>query len=91
MTTATTDLPLRPFGPTGLQVTSLCVGCAPLGTSLDCERALAAGFDDFMAGRASPRELAARVRSVARRIGQSRNRCRLVAVPSGARHAQGGR
>ena len=31
MTTAPSTLPLRPFGPTGLMVTSLCVGCAPLG------------------------------------------------------------
>src|SRR5262245_14720951 len=27
----TSPLSLRPFGPTGLQVTPLCVGCAPLG------------------------------------------------------------
>src|ERR671927_256976 len=31
MTTPTTQLPLRPFGPTGLHVTPLCIGCAPLG------------------------------------------------------------
>ncbi len=31
MTPATPALPLRPFGPSGLQVTPLCVGCAPLG------------------------------------------------------------
>jgi D-threo-aldose 1-dehydrogenase len=29
--TAPTALPLRPLGSTGLQVTPLCVGCAPLG------------------------------------------------------------
>ncbi len=31
MTSNTTNLSPRPFGPTGLQVTPLCVGCAPLG------------------------------------------------------------
>jgi D-threo-aldose 1-dehydrogenase len=31
MTINTTRLPRRPFGQTGLQVTPLCVGCAPLG------------------------------------------------------------
>jgi len=34
----------------------------------DAETALAAGFDDFMASRFSPRELAARVRALHRRI-----------------------
>ena len=29
-TTSTTDLPRRPLGPTGLEVTPLCIGCAPL-------------------------------------------------------------
>src|SRR4029453_3712721 len=31
MTTNSITLSLRPFGPTGLQVAPLCVGCAPLG------------------------------------------------------------
>jgi D-threo-aldose 1-dehydrogenase len=31
MTSATPALPLRAFGSTGLQVTSICIGCAPLG------------------------------------------------------------
>jgi DNA-binding response OmpR family regulator len=43
------------------------VGCAPTGTSDDSERALAAGFDDFVAGRAAPREMARRLRAVERR------------------------
>jgi DNA-binding response OmpR family regulator len=43
------------------------VGCAPDGTSEDSERALAAGFDDFVAGRAAPREMARRLRAVERR------------------------
>jgi DNA-binding response OmpR family regulator len=45
----------------------MLLGCAPLGEAADSERALAAGFDDFMAGRASPRELAARIRALSRR------------------------
>ena len=44
------------------------IGCAPSGTTQDSERALAAGFDDFVAGRAAPREMARRLRAVARRI-----------------------
>jgi DNA-binding response OmpR family regulator len=44
------------------------VGYTPQGTSADSERALAAGFDDFIAGRDSPREVSARVRAVARRL-----------------------
>jgi DNA-binding response OmpR family regulator len=43
------------------------VGCAPTGTSDDSERALAAGFDDFVAGRSAPREMARRLRAVERR------------------------
>lgn len=31
----TQELPKRPFGPTDLQVTSLCIGCAPLGDMPD--------------------------------------------------------
>jgi len=31
MSTSATSLPLRPFGPTDLRVTTLCIGCAPLG------------------------------------------------------------
>jgi DNA-binding response OmpR family regulator len=44
------------------------VGYSPQGVSADSERALAAGFDDFIAGRESPREVSARVRAVARRL-----------------------
>jgi D-threo-aldose 1-dehydrogenase len=29
------QLPLRPFGATGIQVTNLCIGCAPLGDMAD--------------------------------------------------------
>lgn len=43
------------------------VGCAPTGTNEDSERALAAGFDDFVAGRAAAREMARRLRAVERR------------------------
>ncbi|MBC8077847.1 MAG: aldo/keto reductase, partial [Chloroflexales bacterium] len=35
MATPPTALPARPLGSTGLQVTSLCVGCAPLGDMPD--------------------------------------------------------
>jgi D-threo-aldose 1-dehydrogenase len=35
MTTDTTGLPLRPFGQTGLQVTPICVGYAPLGDMVE--------------------------------------------------------
>jgi DNA-binding response OmpR family regulator len=44
------------------------LGCAPTGAAADSERALAAGFDDFVAGRESPRELAGRLRALARRL-----------------------
>jgi len=44
------------------------LGCAPSGTVDDSERALAAGFDDFVAGRRSVRELAGRLRALARRL-----------------------
>jgi DNA-binding response OmpR family regulator len=44
------------------------VGCAPEGGVGDSERALAAGFDDFMSGRISPRELSARLRALKRRL-----------------------
>jgi DNA-binding response OmpR family regulator len=47
------------------------IGYAPLGSAPDSERALAAGFDDFVAGRDSPREVSARVRAVARRMSGS--------------------
>jgi DNA-binding response OmpR family regulator len=50
------------------------IGYAPEGTSDDGERALAAGFDDFIAGRDSPRELSARVRAVSRRLRRVHNR-----------------
>ena len=46
---------------------TMLLGCAPTGDTQDSERALAAGFDDFMAGRTSARELAARVRALSRR------------------------
>jgi two-component system alkaline phosphatase synthesis response regulator PhoP len=44
------------------------LGCAPDGSASDSENALDAGFDDFVAGRASARELAARLRVLARRL-----------------------
>jgi DNA-binding response OmpR family regulator len=43
------------------------IGCAPTGNTEDSERALAAGFDDFVAGRAAPREMARRLRALERR------------------------
>lgn len=46
---------------------TLLLGCSPHGTVALGERALALGFDDFVAGRSSPRELAARLRALARR------------------------
>jgi DNA-binding response OmpR family regulator len=52
----------RASGPVGL------LGYAPLGSATDSEHALAAGFDDFVAGRDSPREVSARVRAIARRF-----------------------
>ncbi len=67
------------------------LGCAPEGSVADSERALAAGFDDFMAGRYSSRELVARLRALARRLHLGRPRAservrfgRLVL--DGARH-----
>jgi len=45
----------------------LLLGCAPEAHPVAAERALAAGFEDFMAGRRSPREVAARLRALARR------------------------
>jgi DNA-binding response OmpR family regulator len=50
------------------------VGYAPHGNAGDSERALAAGFDDFVAGRDSPREVSARVRAVARRLASASSR-----------------
>jgi hypothetical protein len=44
------------------------IGYAPGGTPVDCEVALATGFDDFVIGRTSTRELAARIRAVHRRV-----------------------
>lgn len=48
------------------------IGCAPTGSSEDSERALAAGFDDFVAGRAAPREMSRRLRAVVRRSAAAR-------------------
>ena len=47
----------------------MLLGCAPDANPVAAERALAAGFEDFMAGRRSPREVAARLRALARRAG----------------------
>jgi DNA-binding response OmpR family regulator len=47
------------------------LGCAADGDAEDSENALEAGFDDFVAGRRSARELAARLRVLARRQGAS--------------------
>jgi hypothetical protein len=44
------------------------IACAPAGTGADAEAPLAAGFDDAVIGGATPRELAARVRAVHRRV-----------------------
>jgi DNA-binding response OmpR family regulator len=44
------------------------LGCVPGGSPVDSEIGLAAGFDDFVAGACSTRELAARVRAVHRRV-----------------------
>ena len=44
------------------------MGCCPDGTQDDTEAALAAGFDDFVVTSISARELAGRVRALARRI-----------------------
>jgi DNA-binding response OmpR family regulator len=62
---------------------SAVVGCAPTGTTEDSERALAVGFDDFVAGRAPPREMARRLRAVDRRTRR--------AVPRGGRRERFGR
>jgi DNA-binding response OmpR family regulator len=55
----------------GREVRPGLLGCAPDGDTGDAEKALAAGFDDFVAGRASTRELAARLRAVHRRVNWS--------------------
>jgi len=44
------------------------LGCAPDGTTEDSERALGAGFDDFVAGRGGAREISARLRALVRRL-----------------------
>ncbi len=44
------------------------LGCAPEGDGNDREQGLAAGFDDFVAGAISIRELAGRMRGLARRL-----------------------
>ena len=62
---------------------SAVVGCAPTGTTEDSERALAAGFDDFVAGRAPAREMARRLRAVDRRVRR--------ALPRGGRRDRFGR
>ena len=54
----------------------LVLGCAPQGSAAVGERALAAGFDDFVAGRAPARELAARLRVLARCATGERRRAR---------------
>jgi DNA-binding response OmpR family regulator len=51
----------------GAAAPTLLLGCCPQGSADVSERALAAGFDDFVAGRSSPRELAARLRALSRR------------------------
>ena len=51
--------------------TTALIGCSPDGTVADSEHALAAGFDDFMIGRCSPREIVARLGALLRRL-QSR-------------------
>jgi hypothetical protein len=60
------------------------VGCIPDGVGPDAEAALAAGFDDFVVGEPSPRELAARLRAVHRRVhwpdGRRAGRLRFGAV-----------
>lgn len=48
--------------PTGL------IGASPGGSRHDVEEALSAGFDDFVIGEVSPRELAARIRALVRRL-----------------------
>jgi DNA-binding response OmpR family regulator len=49
--------------------TTRLIGVAPRGGGDDAERALEVGFDDFVAGRASTREISARIRAMARRLG----------------------
>jgi len=49
------------------------IGCTPSGDRADAEEALAAGFDDFVGGELSVRELAARVRALSRRLHMSAN------------------
>jgi DNA-binding response OmpR family regulator len=44
------------------------IGWAANGTRADAELALAAGFDDFVVGACSTREMAARIRAVHRRV-----------------------
>jgi DNA-binding response OmpR family regulator len=44
------------------------IGCAPAGGLADSEAALAMGFDDFVAGPYSAREIAARLRALHRRV-----------------------
>lgn len=50
------------------------IGCAPEGDVADREQGLAAGFDDFVAGGFSARELAGRLRALARRLRLARDR-----------------
>jgi DNA-binding response OmpR family regulator len=47
---------------------ALLVGCAPEGSTADREHALALGFDDYMTGAISLRELAARLRALGRQL-----------------------
>ncbi len=49
-------------------VAAFLLGCAPSGEARLGELALAAGFDDFVAGRGSAREISARIRALARRV-----------------------
>jgi DNA-binding response OmpR family regulator len=58
------------------------VGCAADGNRDDVERALAEGFDDFLIGPVGWRELAVRLRAIARRI-----RWTGVGPPGRLRHA----
>jgi DNA-binding response OmpR family regulator len=44
------------------------IGCCPRGDAGDSERALECHFDDFVAGRQSARELAARIQAILRRL-----------------------
>ncbi len=44
------------------------IGCAPHGRTQDNERALFAGFDDFVSGPISPREICGRIRALTRRV-----------------------